>query len=189
MAARAADQIHAGDGDDTIIYDAADNWAAGAVTGGAGFDTLLFEAVLYAVDLAAYGFEQAGSASGRCGSELWSEIYDFYDTGYQLTEQQTFFDDGTSEVTVYDVNNAESWSEWVRTYDSNGQLTGETFTRIRGVTRRPSPPPIKSRPKKTRRSPISTCSPMTAMTTATHCRSTARRRRTMVPLPSIRTAR
>ncbi|MAS03280.1 MAG: hypothetical protein CL534_01030, partial [Ahrensia sp.] len=123
-----ADQIHGGEGDDTIIYDAADNWAAGAVTGGAGYDTLVFEAVLYAVDLAAYGFEQAALHLIDVASELWSEIYEYYDTGYQLTEQQTFFDDGTSEVIVYDVDNAESWSEWVRTYDSNGQLTGETYT-------------------------------------------------------------
>jgi len=122
-----ADQIHGGEGDDTIIYDAADNWAAGAVTGGAGFDTLLFEAVLYAVDLAAYGFEQAALHLVDAASELWSEIYDYYDTGYQLTEQQSFFDDGTSEVTIYDVGNAESWSQWIRTYDADGRLTGETF--------------------------------------------------------------
>jgi hypothetical protein len=83
-----------------------------------GYDTLLFEAVLYAVDLAAYGFEQAALHLVDAASELWSEIYDYYDTGYQLTEQQTLFDDGTSEVIVYDVDNAQSWAEWIRTYDA-----------------------------------------------------------------------
>ena len=128
-----SDQIHGDEGDDTIIYDAADNWAAGAVTGGAGYDTLVFEPGTFAagvwstLNLVQNGFERYALVTYDSGSEAWREIDDYYNTSNQHIERTTYFDDGTSEYIRYDYDGTETWSEWVQTYDANGNMTGETF--------------------------------------------------------------
>ncbi|MEM7068906.1 MAG: M10 family metallopeptidase C-terminal domain-containing protein, partial [Pseudomonadota bacterium] len=119
------DQLFGDAGNDTIVYDAADGLAN--INGGAGFDTLFFELVWLSVDLISHGFERSALHLLDVASELWSEITEYYNVGEVLTERQTSFDNGTSEVRVFDVDNQESWSEWVRLYDANGSQISESF--------------------------------------------------------------
>ena len=123
-----SDEIHGGEDDDTIIYDASDDWAGGRVTGDGGYDTLVFEPGTFVeFNIAQYGFERYALITYDTGSEVWDKIDDYYNTSGQHIERLTNFDDGTTEYIVYDYDNTESWSEWIRTYDSDGLLTGETF--------------------------------------------------------------
>jgi VCBS repeat-containing protein len=121
------DQLFGGDGDDWIYYDANDAWDTNGVNGGKGFDTLVFETLWVAIDLVANGFEQSALLLIDTATEIWKEISQFYNIAGQMVQKETIFDDGTSQVVVYDVANTQSWSEWVRTYDANGKQTSETF--------------------------------------------------------------
>ena len=94
------DQLFGGADNDTIVYDTNDDWANGNVDGGAGFDTLLFELIWYSVDLFTYGFEQYALYLLDTATELWNEIYNYYNLTEDLTETQTLFDDGSSELSV-----------------------------------------------------------------------------------------
>ena len=122
------DQLFGGDGDDWIYYDANDAWNTGGVNGGTGFDTLVFEALWVAIDLVANGFEQSALLLIDTASEIWKEISQFYNIAGQMVEKETIYDDGSSQVIVYDVANTQSWSEWTRTYDATGKQTSETFS-------------------------------------------------------------
>ncbi len=120
-----SDSFFAGLGDDTIVYDAGDNWSN--IDAGGGFDTLLFEMVWTAVDLLAYGFEQSALHVLDTASELWDYYYEYFNPNHEMTEKHTTYDDGTSLVTVYDVNDEYAWTEWNRSYDENGDLVDEEY--------------------------------------------------------------
>ncbi len=121
------DWLFGGSGDDIIVYDAADDWAGGNVQGGIGIDTLMFELMRSAVNLASYGFEFSALYLLDTASQIWNEIYETYTLGDELYEVETFFDNGTRSLVVYDVDDAFGWSQWNRNYNSSGQLTGESY--------------------------------------------------------------
>ncbi len=121
------DQMNGGEGDDWIYYDANDAWAGNGVAGGNGFDTLVFEMVWLAIDLASYGFEQSALLLIDTAAELWNEVSRFFDLDGSLVEEETIFDDGSSQIVVHDVNDEHGWSEWIRNFDAVGELTSESF--------------------------------------------------------------
>ncbi len=117
-----SDTIDGGDGDDWIKYDAADTPAN--VQGGLGNDTLLFgDGEWTIVDLAAQGFER----SAENYMDLTDSVYDIYDITHLYVEQHRHHADGTLTKIVFDAYGIETWSEWIRIYDSNGALTYEEF--------------------------------------------------------------
>ena len=120
-----SDTLNGGIGDDTIVYDAADTYAN--VQGGAGFDTLWFEAVRVSVDLLANGFEQAALHIVDTASELFDEIFEYYNTFEELKSRETRFDDGTSQITTFDLDDSFNWQQRDQFFDANGVLTNETF--------------------------------------------------------------
>ena len=120
-----SDTLNGGIGDDTIVYDAADTYAN--VQGGAGFDTLWFEAVRVSVDLLANGFEQAALHIVDTASELFDEIVEYYNTSEELKSRETRFDDGTSQITTFDLDDSFNWQQRDQFFDANGVLTNETF--------------------------------------------------------------
>lgn len=122
-----SDQLHGGQGNDWVYYDANDAWAGNGVSGGEGFDTLVFEMVWLAIDLAAYGFEQSALLLIDTAAELWNEVSRFFNLDGSLFEEETIYDDGSSRIVVHDVNDQYDWTEWVRNYDAVGKLTSESF--------------------------------------------------------------
>ncbi|MCB1431851.1 MAG: cadherin repeat domain-containing protein, partial [Alphaproteobacteria bacterium] len=57
---------------------------------------------------------------------------DYYNMAGELFRHDISFDNGTSSVTDYDVDNTQSWSERTRTYDTNGNLLSETTVQDSG---------------------------------------------------------
>ncbi len=55
------------------------------------------------------------------------EVYDVYDLSFNYIEQRRFHNDGTYTLTVYDYENTETWSEWIRVFDASGTVTFEEF--------------------------------------------------------------
>ncbi|MEZ5873230.1 MAG: M10 family metallopeptidase [Nitratireductor sp.] len=123
-----ADILMGGLGNDTIIYDINDNWGGGAVNGGEGFDTLWFDNLILAIDLASYGFEQRTIHLTDQASNDWSDYYETRNLADAITEVTYLFDTGTSQTTVYDVDDNYWWSQWFRSYDTGGNLVSETYT-------------------------------------------------------------
>ncbi|MEP6335911.1 MAG: VCBS domain-containing protein [Anderseniella sp.] len=119
------DKLFGGDGNDTIVYDAADDFAF--VDGGDGLDTLLFYDLWLNIDLTAYNFEQSQVQTTDAGSAAWDIQTDTYDINGNLFERRITNDNGTSSLTVYDVYDVESWSEWTRDFNAAGDQINETF--------------------------------------------------------------
>ncbi len=119
------DIIYGGAGDDMLVYDSEDDLTS--LDGGSGFDTLVFTDVWMAFDLAGHGLEQSLVIRTDDAGELWSQINDYYDIFGRLTERETQFDDGTSEIRQWDVDDTESWFEKISTYNAFGNLINETF--------------------------------------------------------------
>ena len=123
-----ADILLGGLGNDTIVYDISDNWGGSAVNGGDGFDTLWFNDLIISIDLATYGFEQKTIHLTDQASNDWSDYYETRNLNDAITEVTYLFDIGTSQTTVYDVDDNYWWSQWLRNFDTNGNLVGESYT-------------------------------------------------------------
>ncbi|MGI9511786.1 MAG: VCBS domain-containing protein, partial [Anderseniella sp.] len=116
------DVIDAGDGDDYVIYDANDTTLA---LGGAGTgDVLVYNDGEYEErDVALQGFEY----SAERYADGTDDVYDVYDLAFNYVEERRFHNDGTYTLTVFDYDDSETWSEWIRIFDASGNQTYEEF--------------------------------------------------------------
>ena len=115
------DVIDAGDGDDYVIYDANDTTLA---LGGAGTDVLVYnDGEFEERDVAAQGFE----LSAERYFDGTDEVYDVYDLSFNYIEERRFHSDGTYTLTVFDYDDSETWSEWIRIFDAAGNVTFEEY--------------------------------------------------------------
>ena len=117
-----SDTINAGDGDDIVVYDAADNLAN--IDGGNGTDMILFtNGDWLEFDIAAHGFELIGERY----MDGTDEVTDVYDANLFLQEERRLHADGYYTLTTFDYYDLETWSQWIREYDDQGNLINETF--------------------------------------------------------------
>ena len=119
------DVIDAGDGDDIVIYDANDTTLA---IGGSGSDILVYSEDDYdnfydAVAVAAQGFE----FSAIRYTDGTDDVYEIFDLSDNYVEERRFHSDGTYTLTVFDYDQTETWSEWIRIYDATGNQIYEEF--------------------------------------------------------------
>ena len=115
------DVIDAGAGDDIVIYDANDTTLA---LGGAGNDILVYNDGEYEFrDVSLQGFE----FSGERYVDGTDNVYDIFDLSFNYIEERRFHNDGTYTLTVFDYDETETWSEWIRIYDAAGNVTFEEF--------------------------------------------------------------
>jgi large repetitive protein len=117
-----SDTIYAGDGDDIVVYDSADDIAN--IYGGSGTDMILFtNGDWLEFDIAAQGFELIGERY----MDGTDEVTDVYDANLFLLEERRLHADGYYTLTTFDYYDLETWSEWIREYDDQGNLINETF--------------------------------------------------------------
>ncbi len=109
------DVIDAGDGDDYVIYDANDTTLA---IGGSGTDILVYNDGEYVENnsVTAQGFELAAERY----TDGTDDVYDVYDltASYNYIEERRFHQDGTFTITVFDFDDSQTWSDWIRVYAS-----------------------------------------------------------------------
>ena len=117
-----ADILSGGKGDDRIEYDAEDDWAGGAVTGGEGIDVLYFTVTWMALDLAANGFEQSALYLVDTLNEIWHEYVELYDINHRQINEYYFFDDGTYQIKEFDVDFAETWATRTTVYAADDSI-------------------------------------------------------------------
>ena len=119
-----ADRLFAGDGDDYVYYDAGDVLAE--VLGGSGFDTLIVQAGTSATgfNLAAHEFERGRIDWVDTAGQAWSTVNQYFQPGWTLDYNDTFYDNGTRQVQVFDTGAPDSWSSYIDYYNAGGQLTG-----------------------------------------------------------------
>ncbi|HRX34991.1 MAG TPA: M10 family metallopeptidase C-terminal domain-containing protein [Aestuariivirga sp.] len=125
-----ADVLTGGAGDDIIYIDANDVMAS--LDGGTGYDVVIETGAYVPFDLSAHNLEELRVVINDTGSANWSQTTDYYNTAGELFRHDISFDNGTSSVTDYDVDNTQSWSERTRTYDTNGNLLSETTVQDSG---------------------------------------------------------
>lgn len=119
-----ADQLLGGDGNDTIYWDPNDVLAS--VLGGTGTDTLyvLNLAAPTSFNLALHEFEAATVVvTDFANNQAWSSQTSSYNSSWQLQEQTTVNDDGTSVRTIFDIANVQTWSQTSIYNNANGQTT------------------------------------------------------------------
>ncbi|MFM9938976.1 MAG: M10 family metallopeptidase C-terminal domain-containing protein [Hyphomicrobiaceae bacterium] len=119
-----ADQLRGGEGDDTIIWDAGDDLAN--VLGGGGTDTLSVTGdAPVTFNLAAHGFEAAHVVRPDVGNtQPWSQLIEDYVTGWVLLRQHRTADDGTAQLTRYELPQVEAWDYSIEYFDALGRVTG-----------------------------------------------------------------
>ena len=119
-----ADRIFADAGDDYVYYDAGDVLAE--VLGGSGFDTLIVQAGTSATgfNLAAHEFERGRIDWVDTAGQAWSTVNQYFQPGWTLDYNDTFYDNGTRQVQVFDTGAPDSWSSYIDYYNAGGQLTG-----------------------------------------------------------------
>ncbi len=123
-----SDTINAGDGDDIVVYDAADDPAN--IDGGNGTDMILFtNGDWFEFDITAHGFELIGERY----MDGTDEVTDVYDANLFLQEERRLHADGYYTLTTFDYYDLETWSEWIREYDDQGNLINETFVADEGT--------------------------------------------------------
>ncbi len=123
-----SDTINAGDGDDIVVYDAADDLAN--IDGGNGTDMILFtNGDWFEFDITAHGFELIGERY----MDGTDEVTDVYDANLFLQEERRLHADGYYTLTTFDYYDLETWSEWIREYDDQGNLINETFVADEGT--------------------------------------------------------
>lgn len=118
------DFLLGGNGDDFIYWDPQDDW--NNVLGGSGSDTLyiLNGTAPTAFTLVGHGFEAAiAYSTDLAGNQSWSNHTEYYNTAWQMTQQNTSYDNSTSTVTLFDVALAQPWSQVTSYYNSTGQKT------------------------------------------------------------------
>ena len=126
------DVIDAGAGDDIVIYDANDTTLA---LGGSGTDILVYNDGEYEFrDVSLQGFEFSGERYADdtivhpiTGLYTADNIYDIYDLSFNYVEQRRFHDDGAYTITIFDYDETQTWSEWIRIYDASGTLFSEEY--------------------------------------------------------------
>jgi len=122
------DRIDGGAGDDRIIYDAADT--AANVTGGSGTDTLVINNIVspWTYNLAGGSFERAERLQHDSGANNWTTITSIYNQSWQMTAQDTRYDNGTRAWANFDVANTENWKQVWFNYDVQGRMvTADLF--------------------------------------------------------------
>ena len=126
------DQLFGEAGNDIIVYDVTDN--AANIQGGADTDTLLINngAAPTSFNLTTHGFEQAQVKTTN--NAAFTSRTDTYDTGWQLTEQYTLNNDGTSQQTLIDVAGVQTWSQVNTYYNAAGQTTLQSVSNDNGTS-------------------------------------------------------
>ena len=116
------DKLFGGSGNDYIYFDPLDDLAN--VLGGADFDTLIVQAGLNAAgfDLASHQFERARVDFTDTGGQAWSTANQYYQPGWVLEYTDTFYDNGTRQVQVFDTGAPDPWSSYIDYYTAGGQL-------------------------------------------------------------------
>lgn len=116
------DSIDGGAGNDVVYYDPLDSLAN--VFGGADIDTLFVTAGQnpFGFNLAAQGFERGLIYYVDTGANPWTNSYQYYQPGWVVEYQDTYYDDGTRQVQYSDWQSANSWSQYTDYYDAMGQL-------------------------------------------------------------------
>jgi RTX calcium-binding nonapeptide repeat (4 copies) len=119
------DTLVGGDGDDGFVYDPNDNVAG--YSGGAGFDTLFFDAAGPAVNinLAAQGFEQAIGTRTDTNNQAWATNTNIYDAAWRLVTSEYVNDNGTKDIYRFDPGNNQPWKKIQSLYASDGKLDYE----------------------------------------------------------------
>jgi hypothetical protein len=121
------DTLNGGDGDDGIVFDVTDNFASRDYDGGAGFDTLFFNAdgPLVPFGLTAKGFEQAIGTRTDTTNQAWATNTLIYNAAWQLVSSEFVNDNGTKDLYRFDPNNGQNWNKIQSRYDSTGKLDYE----------------------------------------------------------------
>ena len=117
-AARGADQLIGGGGNDTIVYDANDDLAN--VLGGGGSDILLVINGTAPTDfnLATHQFEIGDvHTTGAATGQAFNYRDNYYNTNWQLTESDTYNNDGSHSQTLFDIANIQTWSQVTTSYN------------------------------------------------------------------------
>jgi serralysin len=127
------DFILGGIGNDTIVYHA--GLLSANVDGGSNTDTLVVNdgALPITFSLVTSNIEAAVWHQVDSTNQAWTKIDSNYTSSWQLVNQFTLSDDGTTHYAIYDNSNA-SWTRIVDNYDAAGHRTDQFTLSDDGTT-------------------------------------------------------
>lgn len=57
----------------------------------------------------------------------WDTTLEYRNAADALYQETVNYDDGQQQVTVFDVDDTETWDTYIRLYDAGGGLISETY--------------------------------------------------------------